>query len=122
MTFVAFTKDFGYKIRCKIDHCAFKFLSPLGIYVPRSILIARLDVEKANGETSEQLLQLVPTYESLAASSKVHLIQSLVSRLLVDRIFNEYFIGLSKEHADDLSKVEKYLGEFGETNLTVYGL
>lgn len=74
---------------------------------------AKIDVEKANGETCEQLLQLVPTYESLAASSKVHLIQSLVSRLLVDRIFNEYFIGLSKEHADDLSKVEKYLGEFG---------
>lgn len=67
-----------------------------------------------NDETKEQLVQLVPTYESLAASSKVHLIQSLVSRLLVDGIFNKYFIGLSKEHADDLAKVEKYLGEFGK--------
>jgi hypothetical protein len=64
----------------------------------------------------------VPTYESLATSSKVHLIQSLVSRLLVDRIFNEYFIGLSKEHADVLSKAEKYLGEFGEAYSIVYGL
>jgi activating signal cointegrator complex subunit 1 len=78
------------------------------------MLTGGVDVGKASDETKEQLLQLVPTYESLATSSKVHLIQSLVSRLLVDRVFNEYFIGLSKEHADDLSKVEKYLTEFGE--------
>jgi activating signal cointegrator complex subunit 1 len=74
-----------------------------------------IDIEKASDETRDQLLQLVPTYESLATSSKVHLIQSLVSRLLVDRIFNEYFIGLPKERADDLSKAEKYLSEFGKT-------
>lgn len=79
------------------------------------MLTANTDVEKANDETKEQLLKLVPTYESLATASKVHLIQSLVSRLLVDRIFNEYFIGLSREHAGDLSRVEEYLGEFGET-------
>lgn len=80
------------------------------------VLISWVDVEKANDETREQLLQLVPTYDSLASSSKVHLIQSLVSRLLVEHIFSKYFIGLSKEHADDLSKVEQYLGEFGETS------
>ena len=73
------------------------------------------DTEKASNEIRDQLLQLVPTFESLATSSKVHLIQSLVSRLLVDRIFNEYFIGLPKERAIELSKAEKYLGEFGET-------
>jgi activating signal cointegrator complex subunit 1 len=63
------------------------------------------------------MLQLVPTYETLAASSKVHLIQSLVSRLLVDRIFSSYFIGLPEERAKDLSQTEKYLSEFGKTNL-----
>jgi hypothetical protein len=81
-----------------------------------------IDIEKASDETRDQLLQLVPTYESLATSSKVHLIQSLVSRLLVDRIFNEYFIGLPKERAEDLSKAENYLCEFGEIQLNLFSI
>ena len=81
-----------------------------------------IDIEKASDETRDQLLLLVPTYESLATSSKVHLIQSLVSRLLVDRIFNEYFIGLPKERANDLSKAENYLGKFGEIQLNLFSI
>jgi activating signal cointegrator complex subunit 1 len=71
-------------------------------------------MDKANDETKEQLLRLVPTYESLASSSKVHLIQSLVSRLLLKHIFDAYFIGLPTEHANELSKAEKYLSTFGK--------
>jgi activating signal cointegrator complex subunit 1 len=78
------------------------------------MLIVRIDVEKANEEMRDRVLQLVPTYATLATTSKIHLIQSIVSRLLVESVFQEYFIGLPKEHADDLSKVEKYLNEFGE--------
>jgi hypothetical protein len=84
-------------------------------HIKAKVLTGRTDLEKANDHTKDQILQLVPTYESLAISSKIHLIQSLVSRVLVDRIFNVYFVGLSKEHADDLSKVENYLSDFGET-------
>jgi len=73
-----------------------------------------LDTEKANDETKEQLLRLIPTYQSLAATSKIHLVQSLVSRLFVERIFQAYFVGLSKEHADELERMEKYLSGFGE--------
>ena len=61
-----------------------------------------------------QLLHLVPTYEALAATSKVHLIQSIVSRLFVNSVFEEYFVGLPKEQADELKNVERYLGSFGE--------
>jgi len=56
---------------------------------------------------------LEPTYEALAPTSKVHFIQSLVSRLLVEQIFDAYFIGLSKDHAEELSKVEKHLSSYG---------
>jgi len=77
-------------------------------------LTSTADTDKANDETKEQLLRLVPTYESLASSSKVHLIQSLVSRLLVEHIFDAYFTGLPAEHADELLKTEKYLSAFGK--------
>jgi len=75
--------------------------------------LAHIDAEKANDETRELLLRLIPTYESLAATSKIHFIQSLVSRLLVESIFRAYFVGVSKEQAEELHKVEKYLSDFG---------
>ncbi len=72
------------------------------------------DIERADEEKREELSQLVPHYEALASSSKIHLIQSLVSRLLVEHVFEAYFVGLSKEHGDDILKVEKYLSTFGK--------
>jgi len=73
-----------------------------------------VDVEKTSLEVKEILLRLVPTYEALATASKIHLIQSIISRLLVDTIFEEYFIGLPRARADELRSVEKYLGSFGQ--------
>ena len=60
-----------------------------------------------------------PTYEALAPASKVHFIQSLVSRLLVEQIFDAYFIGLSKDHAEELSNVEKHLSSYGKILLYI---
>lgn len=73
-----------------------------------------IDVDKASSKIKEQLLNLVPTYESLASASKIHLVQSIISRLLVDQVFEEYFIGLPKSKADELRSVEKYLQSFGK--------
>lgn len=55
------------------------------------------------------MLLLVPTYESQIATAKVHLIQSLVSRLLVIAIFDSYFVGLPQERATELRNYEQYL-------------
>jgi activating signal cointegrator complex subunit 1 len=55
------------------------------------------------------MLLLVPTYESQVATAKVHLIQSLVSRLLVIAIFDNYFVGLPQERATELRNYEQYL-------------
>ncbi|KAF8856496.1 hypothetical protein BDZ45DRAFT_745397 [Acephala macrosclerotiorum] len=73
----------------------------------------KIDLEMINDDTRDQLLHLVPTYEILASSSKVHLIQSLVSRILVEHIFSAYFVGLPKEQADDFTKTERFLSSFG---------
>ncbi len=48
-------------------------------------------------------------YGQLAASAKLHLLQSLVSSILVETIFNAYFVGLTKVRADQLAQVEEYL-------------
>lgn len=54
-------------------------------------------------------------YEELALSSKVHLLQSLVSRLLVDLVFDAYFVGLSSDQTQQLTQVETFLASFGKS-------
>lgn len=60
---------------------------------------------------------LVPMYEQLAAPAKVHLLQSVVSRILVETIFNTYFVGLPKDQADQLAQVEKYLASLSRSQV-----
>jgi len=49
-------------------------------------------------------------YEELAVSeTKAAFLQSIVSSILVEMIFNAYFVGLPEEKATQLSQVEKYL-------------
>ncbi|RFU31989.1 hypothetical protein B7463_g4391, partial [Scytalidium lignicola] len=76
---------------------------------------AKIDVGKASEEVKEELLELIPTYEAIAATSRIHLIQSIVSRLFVRFIFESYFVGLSDEQADQLKNVEKLMSGFGST-------
>ena len=78
------------------------------------MLIYDLDVDKANEDVRDRLLHLVPTYERLAATSKVHLIQSIVSRLLIENVFEKYFVGLPDTQAEQFSSMETYLSTFGE--------
>lgn len=44
------------------------------------------------------------------------MIQSLISRLLVEHIFSLYFVGLPAETARELKKTEKYLSDFGKAS------
>jgi len=71
------------------------------------------DLSKADHLTTAELRRLVPMYEELALSSKVHLMQSLIARLLVEMVFDAYFIGLSSDQARQLTEVETFLASFG---------
>ncbi|KAI0378306.1 hypothetical protein F5Y04DRAFT_153201 [Hypomontagnella monticulosa] len=70
---------------------------------------AKLDFTHADEDIIRDLEELVPMYEQLAASAKVHLLQNIVSSILVEIIFNAYFVGLPKDKADQLTQIEKYL-------------
>lgn len=62
----------------------------------------------------EELAALVPMYEELAAAAKVHLLQSFVSRVLVEMVFGAYFVGLSPEQARQFRDVEETLRSYSK--------
>lgn len=72
------------------------------------------DTDKASKKARESLAQLVPMYEDLRHSAKLHLLQSAVSRLLVDFVFDAYFVGLPPEQAAQLEELELFLKPFGK--------
>lgn len=70
---------------------------------------AKMDVARLSEETKDRLAALVPTYETLASTAKLQLMQSVVSRLLVTEIFDDYYVGLPPERALELRNMEAYL-------------
>jgi hypothetical protein len=69
-----------------------------------------IDIQKADDSTQQELERLVPMYQDLA---KVHLLQTLVSRILVDMVFNAYFVGLSPEQTQLFGQMEATLSSLG---------
>ncbi|QPG93716.1 hypothetical protein C2857_001972 [Epichloe festucae Fl1] len=69
------------------------------------------DFAKVDEATLAELGELVPMYEELAQGAKVHLLQSIVSRLLVDMVFGVYFPGLSDEQTQHFRQMEKTLSQ-----------
>lgn len=53
-------------------------------------------------------------YEELALTSKVHLLQSIVSAVLVEMVFDSYYVGLSDEAMSQFRQMEKLLSSFSE--------
>lgn len=62
-----------------------------------------------------ELSQLVPMYAELARTSKLPLLQSVVSTILVEMIFDAYFVGLSKDQASTLKQTEECLASLSKT-------
>lgn len=62
-----------------------------------------------------ELSRLIPSCDDLISSAKIHLIQSIVSRLLVELVFDAYFVGLSAEQTNDLAQMEKFLASFASS-------
>ncbi|OTA04062.1 hypothetical protein A9Z42_0046070 [Trichoderma parareesei] len=70
---------------------------------------AKLDLSKASDDTLTELSRLVPMYEELVHTSKVHLLQSIVSSILVDMVFNAYYVGLSEQETQHIQQMERLL-------------
>lgn len=70
------------------------------------------DLSRASDSSLAELNRLVPSYEDLIMSAKIHLIQSIVSRVLVELIFDAYFVGLSADQSREFVQMEQYLASF----------
>lgn len=49
-------------------------------------------------------------------TSKVHLLQSIISRILVECVLDAYFIGLSKEQTAQFMETESLLSSLGKSH------
>ena len=77
--------------------------------------LRRPDLSRASESTLAELNRLVPSYEELISGAKIHLIQSVVSRILVGLVFDVYFVGLSAEQSGDFAKMEQFLAYFASS-------
>ncbi|TRX97525.1 hypothetical protein FHL15_001803 [Xylaria flabelliformis] len=68
------------------------------------------ELSKTDQTIIDDLSSLVPMYEELAiGETKAAFLQSVVSSILVEMVFNAYFVGLPEEQATRLSQIERYL-------------
>lgn len=74
----------------------------------------KLDLSKADEATLQELAVLVPRYQELVQAAKVHLLQSIVSRILLQQIFGTYLMGMSAEQEEQLKRTEKLMASFGK--------
>ncbi|KAK2607224.1 hypothetical protein N8I77_005919 [Diaporthe amygdali] len=72
----------------------------------------KIDLFKAGETELQELAELVPMYEELAHTAKIQLLQSIVSRVLVQRVFRAYFVGLSPDQEQQLRQTEKLMTSF----------
>ncbi|KAG9256681.1 uncharacterized protein F5Z01DRAFT_482312 [Emericellopsis atlantica] len=70
---------------------------------------SQLDLGKADESTMAEVAELVPMYEEL---TKVYFLQSLVSSILVEMVFEAYYVGLSHEQTEQFRKMEDMLRSF----------
>ncbi|KAK4221214.1 AKAP7 2'5' RNA ligase-like domain-containing protein [Podospora fimiseda] len=77
---------------------------------------SKVDLTNVPEPIIEELARLVPMYEDLVSTSKIHLLQSVVSRLLVEHVFNTHFPGLSKEESRQLTETETLLASYGASD------
>ncbi|CAN8103773.1 unnamed protein product [Discula destructiva] len=75
---------------------------------------AKVDLSKVDEPTLSVLAELVPTYaELLDQGAKVHMLQSLVSRVLAQHVFGAYFVGLSAEQEEQMRRTEGLMATLG---------
>ncbi|KAG6274318.1 hypothetical protein E4U47_001546 [Claviceps purpurea] len=72
-----------------------------------------VDFDCLDATTLAELKRLAPTYEHHhhAPGAKVHLLQSIVSRILVEMVFDTYFPGLSDEQVQRFHQMEETLSQ-----------
>jgi len=75
------------------------------------------DLKGADESKLSALAGLVPMYEQLVSGSKIHMLQSAVSAVLMELVFDQYFVGLSDDEARQLTQIQALLSSFGRLRI-----
>src|SRR4051794_26002335 len=73
------------------------------------------DLSRTSDYVLEELNRLVPSFEQLIPNAKIHLLQSIVSKILVETVFDAYFVGLSVEQSEGFAQMEQFLASFASS-------
>jgi hypothetical protein len=90
--------------RARVGECGFLLPQKKGV---RALTAA--DFSGADEAAVTELARLVPMYEELASASRIQLLQSAVARLLVELVFDAYFVGLPGDVAGQIRQLEAFL-------------
>jgi len=81
-------------------------------------ILCHADISSAGDEVVGELARLVPEFAQVACQSKLALLQSIVSRIMVELVFEPYFPGLPEDqnkklqaHEHDLSQLSTFHSE-----------
>ncbi|KAJ4002972.1 hypothetical protein NW752_007873 [Fusarium irregulare] len=77
---------------------------------------AKINLENLDEATLAEISELVPMYEELASTHKVYLLQSIVSRILVEMVFDAYFVGLTEEQTQQFRQLEKLISTYANSD------
>lgn len=66
----------------------------------------------------EELVQLVPTFDSLASQSKLALLQTIVSNVMVEIAFTPYFVGLPDDQNEKFRQTERDLSSLSKFSIS----
>lgn len=89
-----------------------RLLNGLQNWIINNFRRTRLDLSHADADILEELSLLAPTYKDLVQDAKLPLLQSLVSRILVESVFDSYFFGLSNDQTKQLAQVEALMDSY----------
>ena len=95
----------------------------LGVFLyqlrPCSTSLTRLTLDMSNlfDSVRDELSSIVPFYATLASKSRLNVIQSFVSGMLVQEVFRVYYFGLSPDRVSQLRNMEEYLLTVGRSSL-----
>ncbi|KAH0555972.1 hypothetical protein GP486_006085 [Trichoglossum hirsutum] len=74
---------------------------------------AKIDVSELPEEVKQIVSKAVPAYSTLLTTSKLNVIQAVISAILVDKVFGVYFFGLLDERTSQIREMEEYLRIIG---------
>src|SRR5947208_11374472 len=83
------------------------------------LMVILADISELPEEVKQIVSEAVPAYNTLLTTSKLNVIQSVISAILVDEVFGVYFFGLPDERVSQIQTMEEYLSTIGEDSRRV---